>query len=188
MGLGTAWLIKCLQGLRQRRGYNGVWRWGLWEVIGLDEVMWMGPHHGIRKRKRHSRSSETPYTVIARSSVWWWEKEMHPAVEGGHSDGAGGQWPAGVSGQEPHGMKYMIEKYQKQRHYFANKGPSSQGYGFSSSHVWLWELDCEESWVSKNWCFWTVVLEKTLESPLNCKEIQPLPPKAKWGIHTMKYY
>ena len=63
---------------------------------------------------------------------------------------------------------------QKQRHYFANKGLSSQGYGFSSDHVWMWELDCEESWAPKNWCFWTVVLEKTLESPLDCKEIQPV--------------
>ena len=54
---------------------------------------------------------------------------------------------------------------KKQRHYFANKGPSSQCYRFSSSHVWMWELDCEESWALKNWCFWTVVLEKTLESP-----------------------
>ena len=64
---------------------------------------------------------------------------------------------------------------QKQRHYFANKGPSSQGYyGFSSGHVWMWELDCEEGRAPKNWCFWTVVLEKTLESPLDCKEIQPV--------------
>ena len=53
---------------------------------------------------------------------------------------------------------------KKQRHYFVSKGPSSQGYGFSSSHIWMWELDCEESWAPKNWCFWTVVLEKTLES------------------------
>ena len=60
------------------------------------------------------------------------------------------------------------------RHYFANKGLSSQGYGFSSGHVWMWELDCEESWALKNWCFWTVVLEKTLESLLDCKEIQPI--------------
>ena len=63
-----------------------------------------------------------------------------------------------------------------------NKGPSSQGYGFSSSHVypymiWIWELDYKESWVPKNWCFWIVVLEKTLESPLDCKEIQPVHPK-----------
>ena len=57
------------------------------------------------------------------------------------------------------------------------KGLSSQGYSFSSSHVWMWELDSEESWVPKNWCFWTVVLEKTLESPLDCKKIQPVHPK-----------
>ena len=65
---------------------------------------------------------------------------------------------------------------KKQRHYFANKCPSSQSYGFSSSHVWMWELDYKESWELKNWCFWTVVL-KTLESPLDCKEIQPVHPK-----------
>ena len=57
------------------------------------------------------------------------------------------------------------------------KGPSSQGYGFSSGHVWMWELDYKESWAPKNWCFWTVVLETTLESPLDCKEIQPVHPK-----------
>ena len=66
---------------------------------------------------------------------------------------------------------------KKQRHYFVNKGPSSQSYGFTSSHVWMWDLDYKESWVPKNWCFWTVVLEKTLESPLDCKEIQPVHPK-----------
>ena len=66
---------------------------------------------------------------------------------------------------------------KKQRHYFANKGLSSQNYGFSNSHVWMWELDYKESWALKNWCFWTVVLEKTLESPLECKEIQPVHPK-----------
>ena len=60
---------------------------------------------------------------------------------------------------------------------FVNKGPSKQGYGFSNSHVWMWELDYEESWAQKNWCFWTVVLEKTPESPLDCKEIQPVLPK-----------
>ena len=65
----------------------------------------------------------------------------------------------------------------KQRHHFADKGPSSQGYGFSSIHVWMWELDYKESWALKNWWFWTVVLEKTLESPLDYKEIQPVHPK-----------
>ena len=62
---------------------------------------------------------------------------------------------------------------KKQRHYFVNKGLSSQSYSFSSSHVWMWELDYKESWVLKKWCFWTVVLEKTFKSPLDCKEIQP---------------
>ena len=66
---------------------------------------------------------------------------------------------------------------KKQRHYFANKGPSSQGYGVSSGHVWMWELDYKVSWVLKNWCFWTMVLEKTLESSLDWKEIQPVHPK-----------
>ena len=66
---------------------------------------------------------------------------------------------------------------KKQRHYFAKKGSSSQGYGFSNSHVWMWELDYKESWAPKNWCFWTVALEKTLESPLDCKKIQPVHPK-----------
>jgi len=66
---------------------------------------------------------------------------------------------------------------KKQRHYEANKDLSSQSYGFSSNHVWMWELDYKESLAQKNWCFWTVVLEKTLESPLDCKEIKPVNPK-----------
>ena len=69
------------------------------------------------------------------------------------------------------------QRIKKQRHYFANEGLSSQGYGFSSGNIWMWELDCEESWAPKNWCFWTVVLEKTLESPSDCKEIQPVNPE-----------
>ena len=69
------------------------------------------------------------------------------------------------------------QRIKKQRHFFTNKGPSSQSYGLSRSHVWMWELDWEESWVPKNWCFWTVVLGKTLENPLDCKEIKPVHPK-----------
>ena len=69
---------------------------------------------------------------------------------------------------------------KKQRYYFANNGLSSQSYGFSSSHVWMWELDYQESWTPKNWCFSTAVSEKNLESPLDCKEIQPVHPK---GVH-----
>ena len=69
------------------------------------------------------------------------------------------------------------EYIKNQRDYFTNKGPSSQSYGFSSSHVWMWEFDYKESWALKNWCFWTVVLEKSLESPLDCKDIQSVHPK-----------
>ena len=74
------------------------------------------------------------------------------------------------------GRKVMtnLDSILKSRHNFVNKGLSSQGYGFFSGHVWMWELDYKESWVPKNWCFWTVVLEKTLESPLDCREIQPV--------------
>ena len=67
-----------------------------------------------------------------------------------------------------------LDSILKSRHYFANKSLSSQSYGFSCGHVWMWESDCKESWVLKNWCFWTVALEKTPESPLACKEIQPV--------------
>ena len=68
-------------------------------------------------------------------------------------------------------------KHIKKRHYFANKGPSRECFGFSSSHVWMWELDHKESWAPKNGCFWTVVLEKTLESPWDCKELKLVNPK-----------
>ena len=65
---------------------------------------------------------------------------------------------------------------KKQRHYFVKKGPYSQSYGLSNSHVWMWELDYKEVWMLKNWCFWTIVLEKTLEIPLDCKEIKAVNP------------
>ena len=68
----------------------------------------------------------------------------------------------------------------------ANKGPSSQSYGFSGSHVWMWELDYKESWMLKNWFFWTVVWEKTLESPLDCKEIQPVHPKGNQSWNSLE--
>ena len=75
------------------------------------------------------------------------------------------------------GKSSLDQHIKKQRHYFANKGPSCQCCSFSSSPVWMWNLAYKESWAPKYWCFWTVVLEKTLESPLDCKEIQPVPPK-----------
>ena len=77
------------------------------------------------------------------------------------------------------GRKAMthLDGVLKSRHHFANKGLSSQSYGFSSSHVWMWDLNYKKGWALKNWCFWTTVLEKTLESPLDSKEIQPVHPK-----------
>ena len=69
------------------------------------------------------------------------------------------------------------QRIKKQRDFFTDKGPSSQNYGFSRSHVWMWELDYIESWVPENWCFWTLLMEKTLESPLDSKDTQPLHPK-----------
>ena len=80
-------------------------------------------------------------------------------------------WLLGIKADKPR------QHIKKQRHYFGSKGPSSQSYGFSSSHVWMWELDYKESWMQKNWGFWTVVLEKTLESPLDCKEIKAVNPE-----------
>ena len=74
-------------------------------------------------------------------------------------------------------ISFSNQYIKKQTHYFADKGLSSQSYGFSSSRVWMWELDYKDSRAPKNWCFWTVVLEKTLESPLDCKVIQPINPE-----------
>ena len=73
----------------------------------------------------------------------------------------------------------------KDINYSADRGPCSQGYGFSFGHVWMWQLDCEEGWALKNWCFWTVVLEKTLVSPLDCKKIQPVHPN---GDHCWVFF
>ena len=71
----------------------------------------------------------------------------------------------------------LWQRIKKQKHHFANKDLYSQSYGFSGSHVRMWELDHKEGWVSKNWCFPIVVLEKTLDSPLDSKDIKPVNPK-----------
>ena len=84
-------------------------------------------------------------------------------------------WQAGSLPLVPPGKPR--QHIRKQRYYFPDKSLSSQSYGFSSRHVWMWELDYKESWVPKNWCFWIVVLEKTLKSPLDCKQMKPISPK-----------
>ena len=83
-------------------------------------------------------------------------------------------FPGKSTGVGCHYLLWPRQHIKKQRHYFANKGPSSHSYGFASSHVWMWELDYKESWALKNWCSWTVLLEKTLQSPLDSREIQPV--------------
>ena len=109
---------------------------------------------------------------LLRESVNHWPPEVGSA---GHGEGVSTTGTMAEQWRITRHSKGMLIKGQKW--YFANKGPSSQSYGFSSSHVWIWVLDHKESWALKIWCFWTVVLEKTLESPLDCKEIHPVHPK-----------
>ena len=106
-------------------------------------------------------NSDKLYFFGLQNHCRWW---LHHEIEKTHA-------PWKKSDDQP--RKHI----KKQKHYFANKDTSSQSYGFSSSRVWMWELDHKESWALKNWCFWTVVLEKTLESSLDCKEIHPGHPK-----------
>ena len=115
---------------------------------------------------------------------------MHRTWTGGSRITADGDWSHNMErhlllGRKKHGKPRQCIK--KQKHYFANKGPYSKSYGFSSSHVWMWELDQKERWALKNWCLWIVVLEKTLESPLHCKEIKPVHPKGDqpWSSDTL---
>ena len=101
---------------------------------------------------------------------------------------ADGDWSHEIKTLAPWKKSYdqPRQHIKKQRHYFANKGLSSQSYESSSSHVWMWELNYKESWVLKNWCFWNVVLEKTLQSPLDCKEVQPVHPKGNQSWHSLE--
>ena len=114
----------------------------------------------MANRWRHNGNSERLYFERLQNHCGWWLQPWNLTLA-----------PWKKSYNEPR------QHIKKERHYFAKRGPSSQRYNFSSSHVWMWELDYKESWALKIWCFWTVVLEKTLESPLDCKEIQPVHPK-----------
>ena len=117
----------------------------------------------IQKTKIMASSPITSWQMDGKQWKQWqtlfsWAPKSLPMVT------AAVKWKDACSLEESHDQPRQHIK--KQKHYFANKGLSSQSYGFSSSHVWMWELDYKESWAPKNWCFWTVVLEKTLESPL----------------------
>ena len=139
------------------------------EKIGLKlniqktKIMASGCHHFMANRWGNSGNSNRLYFLGLQNHCRWWLQPSFNEIKR--------YLLLGPSYDQPR------QHTKKQRHYFTNKGPSSQGYGFSSSHVWMWGSDYKVSWVPKNWCFWIVVLEKTLESPLDCKEIQPVNPK-----------
>ena len=139
-------------------------------------------HHKLKKKKKKLNIQKTKIMASGPITSWQIDGERVETgadfILGGSKITADGDWSHEIK------RRLLLESYdqprhhsKKQRHYFANKGPSTQDYGFSSGHELLWELDYKESWVLKNWCFWTVELEKTLKSPLDCKEIQPVHPK-----------
>ena len=140
-------------------------------VDSLEKTLMLG---GIGSRRRRGRPRMRWLDGITDGR----ESEWTP----GDGDGQGGLAWCDTWGRKESDTTERLnwtelrQHIKKQRHYFAD-GPSSQSYSFSSSHVWMWELDHKEGWALKNWCFWTVVLEKTLKSPLNCKEIKPVNPK-----------
>ena len=124
-----------------------------------DHGIWS--HHFMANRWGNNGNSNRLYFLGLQNHFRWWLQPWNSKTLA----------PWKESYDEPR------QHAKKQRHYLVNKGPSSQGYGFSSSHVWMWELDHKEGWKLKNWYFLVVVLEKTLESPLDSKEIKPVNPK-----------
>ena len=133
------------------------WKWKSCLKLNIQEKkkeyhgIWA--HHFLANRWGNNGNSERLYFLGLQNHCRWW---LQP-------------WNENLLAFWKESYDQPRQHIKKQRHYFANKGPSSQGYGFPSSHVWTWELDYKESQAPKNWCFWTVVLEKTLESPSDCK-------------------
>ena len=137
----------------------------------MDRGAWWAAVHGVVKSQTRLRDFTFTFHFHALEK----EIETHSSVLAWRIPGTGkpGWLPSMGSHRVGHDWSDLAA-VAAATHYFANKGPSNQGYGFSSGHLWMWELDCEEGWAPKNWCFWTVVLEKTLKSPLDGKEIQPV--------------
>ena len=145
------------------------------------DILWERGIKTIPKKKKYKKakwlSEETLQIAVKRREVkskgekerWFWGSKIIVDCNCNHEIKTLTPWKESFDQPRQH--------IKKQRHYFVNKGLSSQGHGFSSGHVWMWELDSKESWAPKNWCFWTVVLEKTLKSSLDYKEIQPVFPK-----------
>ena len=134
---------------------------GLKFNIQKTKIMGISSHHFMANRRGNNKTSDRLYFLGLQTHCRWW---LQP-------------WNWKTTAPWKKSYDQPRQHIQKQSHYFPNKGPSSQGYGFSSSHVWMWELDHKEGWAPKNWCFWTVVLEKTVESPLDCRDIQPVHPR-----------
>ena len=134
---------------------------GLKLNIQKTKIMTSGPITSWQINNGYNGNSKKLYFVGFQNHCRW---ELQP-------------WNSKMLATQKKSYDKPRQHIKKQRHYFANKGLSSQRYSFSSGHVWMWELDHKESWVLKNWYFWTVVLEMTLESPLDCKEVQPVNPK-----------
>ena len=124
------------------------------------KIMASWSHHFMTNRWGNNGNSEKLFLLGLQNHCRWWL-----------------QWNWKMLSPWKKSYDKTRQHIKKQRHYFANKVQSSQSYGFSSGHVWMWELNHKESWALKNWCFWTLMLEKTLESPLDCKDIKPVHPK-----------
>ena len=123
--------------------------------LNIQKTNGIWSHHFMGNRWGNSGNGVRLYFLGLQSHCRWWLKLWNSKMLA----------PWKKSNDQPR------QPTKNQRYYFTNKGPSNQSYGFSSSHVWMWELDDKESRILKNWCFWTVVLEKSLESVLDCKEI-----------------
>ena len=119
------------------------------------------PHHCMASRWGKNENSDRLYFLGLQNHYRWWLQS----------------WNEKTLAIWKKSYDKPSQCIKKQRHHFADKDLYDASYGFSSSHVWMWELDHKESWELKNWCFWNVVWEKTLESPLGCKEIKPVNPK-----------
>ena len=156
----------------------------LWQKAKRNwRAFWWKRKSRVKKTGLKLNIQKTKIMTYGPSTSWQTDGETMETVTdyilGGSKITADGDYSHEIKRCLLLGRKVMtnLGNILKSRHYVADNSPSSQSYGFSSSSVWTWELDCKESWVPKNWCFWTVVLEKTLESPLDCKEIKPVHPK-----------